>query len=242
MPAMPSVPPEHDVLLALAPIASVPARADWLGGEERGRLAAFASGPRRAQFLAGHVLARQLAVDFAGGEPAAWHFHIGPQQRRELLGPGGLRLCLSLSHSHDQVAAAVSARPIGLDLELSPEPRDWAGLAQRLFSPATAAWVLGESDAGRDRRFRQAWALLEAQGKRSGEGVQRAAFRRQDLRPAEAGEAEALCWPVGEGGLALAGWRGMRMGGKHRPAGPASGWDYPAWTGAGSPASRPTRA
>lgn len=239
MPAMPADSHDHDVLLALLPIASVPARADWLGGEERDRLAAFVSGPRRAQFLAGHVLARQLAVAFAGGEPAAWHFHIGPQQRRELLGPGGLRLCLSLSHSHDRVAAAVSARPIGLDLELSPEQRDWAGLASQLFSPATTAWVLGEGEAGRDRRFREAWALLEAQGKRSGEGVQRAAFRRQDLRPAEAGEAEALCWPVGEGGLALAGWRGMRVGGM---PGPASGWDYPARAGADSPESSPTRA
>lgn len=242
MPAMPSDSPDRDVLLALSPIASVPVRPDWLGGEERDRLATFGSGTRRAQFLAGHVLARQLAVEFAGGEPAAWHFHIGPQQRRELLGPGGLRLCLSLSHSHDQVAAAVSARPIGLDLELSPEPRDWAGLASQLFSPATTAWVLGEGEAGRDRRFRQAWALLEAQGKRSGEGVQRAAFRRQDLRPADAGEAEALCWPVGEGGLALAGWRGMRVGGKLGPAGSASGWDYPTRAGADSPDSSPTRA
>lgn len=223
---MPADPRDHDVLLALLPIASVPAMSAWLGGGERDRLAAIASGPRRAQFLAGHVLARQLAVEFAGGEPEAWHFHIGPQHRRELLGPGGHRLCLSLSHSHDQVAAAVAERPIGVDLEVSPEPRDWADLARRLFSPATAAWVLGDGNAGRDRRFREAWALLEAQGKRSGEGVQRAVFRRLDLVPCESREAEALSWPAGEGSLALAGWRGMRVGGQALPAGPATAWYY----------------
>lgn len=228
MPAMPADSHDHDVLLALLPIASVPAMSAWLGGEERDRLAAIASGPRRAQFLAGHVLARQLAVEFAGGAPEAWHFHVGPQHRRELLGPGGHRLCLSLSHSHDQVAAAVAERPIGVDLEVSPEPRDWADLARRLFSPATAAWVLGDGEAGRDRRFREAWALLEAQGKRSGEGVQRAAFRRLDLRPGRPGDTEALAWSVGSGSLAVAGWRGMRVGGGKRPAGPVSGWDFQA--------------
>lgn len=226
MPAMPADSHDHTVLLALVPIASVPARKAWLGGEERDRLVAIASGPRRAQFLAGHVLARQLAVEFAGGAPEAWHFHVGAQHRRELIGPGGRRLCLSISHSHDQVAAAVAQRPIGVDLELSPEPRDWADLARRLFSPATADWVMGEGDAGRARRFREAWALLEAQGKRSGEGVQRAAFRRQDLRPGPPGETEALSWYVGGGSLAVAGWRGMRVGGPQAPTGPASGWDY----------------
>ncbi|MBW8313202.1 MAG: 4'-phosphopantetheinyl transferase superfamily protein [Rhizobium sp.] len=209
---MPHVSLDHDVLLALLPIESVPAMSAWLGGEERDRLATIASGPRRAQFLAGHVLARQLAVEFAGGEAEGWHFHVGAQQHRELLGPGGRRLCLSISHSQDQVAAAIAERPIGVDLELSPEPRDWADLARRLFSPSTAAWVLGEGEAGRDRRFREAWALLEAQGKRSGDGVQRAVFRRLCLDSCEGADADALAWPVGEGSLALAGWRGMRVG------------------------------
>ncbi|KFN52223.1 hypothetical protein N790_00195 [Arenimonas malthae CC-JY-1] len=219
---------DHDVLLALLPIASVPAMPGWLGGEERDRLAAIAAGPRRAQFLAGHVLARQLAAAFAGGEPPDWHFHVAAAQRRELVGPGGRRLCLSLSHSHDQVAAAVAERPIGVDLELAPDRRDWADLARRLFSPATAAWVLGDGEAGRDRRFREAWALLEAQGKRSGEGVQRAVFRRLDLVPCDPGEADALSWPAGQGCLALAGWRGMHVGGAALPAGPATAWSCQA--------------
>lgn len=224
MPAMPADSRDHDVLLALLPIASVPAMSAWLGGAERDRLAAIASGPRRAQFLAGHVLARQLAVEFAGGEPPDWHFHVDAAQRRELVGPGGRRLCLSLSHSHDQVAAAVAERPIGLDLELSPEPRDWAELARRLFSPGTAAWVLGEGEPGRGRRFREAWALLESQAKRSGEGVQRATFRRLDLLPCAAGDAEALAWAVGEGSLALSGWRGMRVEGATLPGAGPRGW------------------
>ena len=119
----------------------------------------------------------------------------------------------------------MAERPVGIDLELSPEPRDWAGLAHSLFSPATAAWVLGENEAGRDRRFREAWALLEAQAKRSGEGVQRSVFRRMDLQACDAPEAGSLSWAVGEGYLALAGWRGMRVGGRTLPAGPASGWN-----------------
>ena len=82
MTAMPADSRDHDVLLALAPIASVPAMTAWLGGGERDRLAAITSGPRRAQFLAGHVLARQLAAEFAGGAPEAWHFLVGPQLRR----------------------------------------------------------------------------------------------------------------------------------------------------------------
>ena len=57
-------------------------------------------------------------------------------------------------------------------VELSKPVLNGADPAAQAESRATAAWVLGDGEAGRDRRFREAWALLEAQGKRSGEGVQ----------------------------------------------------------------------
>lgn len=226
MRAMPTDPRLPEVLLALAPVAAVPAETGWLTPSERDRLGRFGSGPRRAQFLAGHVLARQLAAAFAGGEPAAWHFHVADDQRRELRHADGRRLCLSLSHSAGQVAAAVSERPLGLDLEVEPGERDWAALAARLFAPATAGRITQAAPEAIAARFREAWALHEARAKQGGAGFQRAQVRRLELVPAEAGDAQALAWTLPGGCLALAGWPGLRAGFAAGEPGPAQAWRY----------------
>lgn len=220
-----------DVMLALVPIDAVPAEAGWLGPSERQRLAGFGSGARRAQFLAGHVLARQLAASFAGGAPADWQFVVAGDQRRELVHPDGRRLCLSLSHSGTRVAAAVADRPIGLDLEANGEPRDWPSLAGRLFAPATAARVQAAGPGQWATRFREAWALHEARAKQDGRGLQREAMKHLELNPSDAAEAHALAWELEGGCLALAARPGATPGfapGYPAPPVPLRGWRYEA--------------
>lgn len=212
--------PTHDVLVTLSPLATAEAGEGWLDDGERARLAAITVPLRRRQFLAGHGLARRLAARATGLAPQDWTWRVEVDGRRALRHAAGERLWVSISHSGEAVAAAVARQPLGLDLECDPRPRDWAGLAGRLFEASVAEWIGSDPAA-----FRQAWALAEADGKRSGRGIQRGVLRRLAMVPVDAG-AQAWTWALpGQACLALAAWPGARVIAEG-VAGPPRGWCY----------------
>jgi 4'-phosphopantetheinyl transferase len=92
------------------------APSDWLSESELARLAGLHHAARRAQYLAGHWLARVLLARAFGG--AALHWAL--LERRSLppavQGQGGA-LRVSISHTEDWIAAAVANVAIGIDLE-----------------------------------------------------------------------------------------------------------------------------
>lgn len=178
----------------------------WLTDDERVRLAAMGSAQRRAQFLAGHWLARSFAgrvlrIEVDGctlvraddgsprlrvdGRAADWH--------------------VSLTHSGDRVACALAPSPVGVDLEMPRRgrDRDLAGLAAFAFSAVEARWLKGLPDAERGEAFHRIWSLKEARGKRGGEGLLPRRARRFTATRATAAEAEAATWPVDAGTLSL---------------------------------------
>lgn len=100
-----------------AVLARAPADcARWLSVSEQARLERLRVEPRRAQYLAGHWLARELLVAEAGGGIAAWTLEARPDLPPAILGPVA-DLHLSLSHSGDFIAAAVADAAIGIDIE-----------------------------------------------------------------------------------------------------------------------------
>lgn len=211
------------ITLAAVPLAEAEGAPAWLDAGEQARLQAMASPLRRRQFLAGHGLARRLAESMTGRPAGEWRWQVDDGQRRRLVHADGGALFVSVSHSGDQVAAAVGCRALGLDLECDPRERDWARLARSLFEPLVASGIGAHAAA-----FRRAWALAEAEAKRSGEGIQRAHLRRLLIEPASRPEAEAWSWDVaGQGALALAAWPGAVVEGA--PGVPGA-WRY-LWAG-----------
>lgn len=74
----------------------------------------------------------------------------------------------SISHTRNAVAAAVSDKPVGVDVE---KVRDVAGgLAKRVFSENEMAW-LNETAEMKDRRFFDIWTKKEALVKYHGTGL-----------------------------------------------------------------------
>jgi 4'-phosphopantetheinyl transferase len=74
----------------------------------------------------------------------------------------------SISHTRNAVAAAVSDKPVGVDVE---KVRDVAGgLAKRVFSENEMAW-LNETDENKERRFFDIWTKKEALAKYRGTGL-----------------------------------------------------------------------
>jgi phosphopantetheinyl transferase len=185
----------------------------WLTEREFSRLQAIHAQLRRRQYLAGHWLARVLAAQAHGGEPAQWRFEIDDDPRPRLVHEDGRLLWASLAHSGDQLAVALARRPVGLDLELPRKPRDFLALAGFLFAPEEAAAVAAEAEGeSRSRCFHAYWTLKEAQGKRSGAGLQPSRARQLAARTAPQDKAEAWRWPLAEqGSLALAAWPGARL-------------------------------
>ena len=89
----------------------------WLTAGEDLRLQAIAAALRRRQYLAGHWLLREMAAEAFGDAPPAWRFETDEDPRPRLRHADGRRLWASLSHSGEQLAAAIAPAPVGLDLE-----------------------------------------------------------------------------------------------------------------------------
>lgn len=196
-----------------AEAAALEAGEAWLTAREFSRLHAIHAQLRRRQYLAGHWLARVLAAENHGGEPAQWRFETDEDPRPRLVHEDGRLLWASLAHSGDQLAVAVAARPVGLDLEMPRKPRDFLALAGYLFAPEEAEAVAAEVEGEpRSRCFHAFWTLKEAQGKRSGHGLQPSRARQLAARAVPRDLAEAWRWPLaGQGSLALAAWPGARL-------------------------------
>jgi 4'-phosphopantetheinyl transferase len=218
--------------LALASLADVEARLPgpgtaWLTAGEDLRLQGIVSALRRRQYLAGHWLLREMAAEAFGDAPPAWRFETDDDPRPRLRHADGRRLWASLSHSGEQLAAAIAPAPVGLDLERPRKPRDYVAIARFLFSPAEADEVEASAEgAAREACFHLYWALKEARGKRGGEGLQPSQARRVRARPASEGEAEAWHWRLDGGGcVAIAAWPGATLA--ITPEAPPDGaWRY----------------
>jgi len=189
----------------VTPVAAQAAAAgrDWLSDTERARLDALSAPQRRAQFLAGRWGARQLMAAAHGGDALAdWcldALHDAPPR----LERGLQALHIAISHSGDRVACAVSAAPVGLDLEAPRRPRDIAALSTGVCTATEQARLQALPVAQRAGHFYRVWTLKEAWLKRRGEGVslaRLAGLHTQAVPPCEA--AEGRSWQ--QDGLTLA--------------------------------------
>jgi 4'-phosphopantetheinyl transferase len=146
--------------------AGLAACAAWLGPSERQRLAGFARGERRRQFVLGRALLRAALAPLLAVAPAA----IALAERRgnaPLLDvPGHPLPWFSLSHSGPWIACAVSARtPVGLDIERLDAARDLDALAAQVFDAAGQAALAALAPAARVDLFYRMWSTAEARFK-----------------------------------------------------------------------------
>lgn len=117
---------EQDVLnvevIHLAALA-LPDDDSWLHAGERERLARLSAPSRRAQYLAGHWLARRLLADSYGADARDWQLVERRDQAPQVLAPTSSETAcstpvqLGLAHSGHWIAAAVGRHRFGIDLE-----------------------------------------------------------------------------------------------------------------------------
>ena len=180
--------------------------AGWLTAEERQRLDGMASGERRSSFLAGHWLAREMAATWHGVEPARLSVHRLADGRPCLqLDDAPSPLSLSLSHSGGWLLVGIATAPVGVDVEVPRRPRDIHALARHAFTRDEAERLATTPAADRLGSFHELWALKEARGKRTGEGILPGQSRRVRASPVPPHAAQAISWRLGDSGaVALA--------------------------------------
>jgi 4'-phosphopantetheinyl transferase len=130
-----------------------------LSEEECARLDGYGVEKRQREFLLGRAAARQLLADVLACAPPDVPLAVAESGAVDVRGDRARGLCLSLSHTEGEAAAAVARRPVGVDLE-RPQPRS-KRLHQFLLAeeerPLLKTLPVSESDA-----FTLCWALKEA--------------------------------------------------------------------------------
>jgi 4'-phosphopantetheinyl transferase len=197
------------VSLWLGRVAAVAAQAAaagqaWLSDTERARLDTLSAPQRRAQFLAGRWGARHLMAAVHGGDALAdWCLHAPPDAPPRLA-RGRQALHVAISHSGDHVACAISAEPVGLDLEVPRRPRNIAALCGGVCTAAEQARLHALPVTQHADHFYRMWTMKEAWLKRRGEGISLARLAALHTQAVPAQEAaEGRSWQQGSLTLAL---------------------------------------
>lgn len=156
---------------------------DTLSPSERERARLLASPSAAHEFVATRAAVRRTLARYLRREPERVPLeqrcprcggpHGKPVLSEDLRGA----LSLSVSHSHDRVAAlAVAAghTPIGVDVEvLDARPRDVVSTSRRFFTRCEAVAVERAPAAERARLFLTLWTRKEAFLKATGDGLRR---------------------------------------------------------------------
>lgn len=177
---------------------------------EATRLGRIRNELRRRQFLGGHWLVRHLACGRFGGSPTDWRWRSN-ENGQPSLHLEGHALRVSVSHSGEWLACAISSEPVGIDVEVPGRERDWVSLANFAFS-SERDWS-GLPLPERKSKFINWWCLHEARGKRDGHGAQIGVMRRLRLISCAPGASDAISWPLSEGFVAIAGARDVTLRG-----------------------------
>lgn len=139
------------------------AGAGWLNEAERQRHDRFVRGVRRRQFIAGRVLLRMALGALLEVPPHEVVLRERPGNAPALAFPSHPALGLSISHSGQWVACAVSLDgPVGLDIECIDPTRDVLAIAEQAFGLEAARQLRSLDPAGRIDAFYRQWCRYEA--------------------------------------------------------------------------------
>ncbi|MGO4305500.1 MULTISPECIES: 4'-phosphopantetheinyl transferase family protein [unclassified Cupriavidus] len=192
--------------------AMAPPVGRWMSPEELARLAALRARSRAEQFAAGRWLARRLLSVTFGGDASEWSLSAAqdaPPLATHAGGAVGTPVFLSIAHSGDHLACAVSDLPVGIDIEEMQPRKHLDTLIEATTTEAERAALpelLADSeDAARLTAFFQLWTLKEAWIKCHGGNLfQTMIGHVVEAVPAPLAQANGLTWRREGAVLALA--------------------------------------
>lgn len=122
------------------------------------RLDGMKSTQAQQRFIAGRLLIKKTLVEIYGSTAQEWTLSAdaGPIK---VSGMGVPKV--SLTHSHDLIACAVAAVPVGLDIEYR-QPRDFKMLAHHICSKTEWEWFTSQPESAHGDAFYSLWTKKES--------------------------------------------------------------------------------
>jgi 4'-phosphopantetheinyl transferase len=143
----------------------------WLTPDERRRYERFHHDSDRMLFVCGRGMARELVGRALGVTPDGWTWREGPHGRPEI-GDPATPLRFNVAHTAGLIVCGLArGRDVGVDVEDRERRPVERGVVRRYCSPAEAADIDAQGDAGWHDRFLQYWTLKEAYLKARGLGI-----------------------------------------------------------------------
>ncbi len=192
--------------------AMAPPVSRWMSAEELARLADMRAQQRAEQFAAGRWLARRLLAVTFGGDASEWALSAAedaPPLATHTAGAVGTPVFVSIAHSGDHIACAVSDMPVGVDIEELQPRRHLDTLIEATTTEAERAalpeLLADDDDEARMLAFFQLWTLKEAWIKCHGGNLfQTMMGHVVEAVPAPLAQANGLTWRRKNAVLALA--------------------------------------
>ncbi|MES2935269.1 MAG: 4'-phosphopantetheinyl transferase superfamily protein, partial [Pseudomonadota bacterium] len=150
--------------------------AKFLQVSERRRLAGITQAGRRDEFIASRWLARKTLCANFGGTAGDWDIAAEHGQAPLVTGPAPAYL--SMSHSGEWIAVAVSDGAVGLDIERVKQRKNTLALARMAATPRESLALEALQEPARSALFIQFWTIKEAWLKSRGSGLDFDLMRR----------------------------------------------------------------
>lgn len=149
---------------------------DVLDEQERHRRDRFLREADRARYQTAHVGARLLLGAYLGVPPETLRFsrdcrHCGADHGKPVVCEVAVPLDFSLTHSGDQVAIAVAAEPVGVDVQEIETGNDLTALSTVALSATELGWLRQQPPELVREGFFGYWTRKEALLKATGHGL-----------------------------------------------------------------------
>jgi len=144
----------------------------YLSTDERQRLARYRGALFQSRFRRCRGALRAILACHIGQSPSSLAFQYGEYGKPALLDVPGLHF--NLSHSGDRALLAMSAQPIGIDIErIDQEKIDLRGLIDMVCHPSEHRMLAKCTTSEKLNLFYQLWTQKEAYCKMLGQGLHR---------------------------------------------------------------------
>lgn len=144
----------------------------WLDDDERARLQRFVRPVDQQRFLVSHGLLRLILSKRLDCLPKQIRFGTTGRHKPVVIEPRQQpALHFNLSHTQAMVVVAVSASPVGVDVEWLARPIAGESLAARYFTLREFSDIQSQDSAHVQQQFMTYWTLKEAFLKAEGWGI-----------------------------------------------------------------------
>lgn len=134
----------------------------------------FGSDKRKDEYIASRILAKRCVADFSASSHADWQIERSRNGAPVLSSSNGKSgdLRISISHSEDYCAVAVSTQAVGVDVQFNQSTERWCRLRKTVFSHEELARIDGLPADSQAIAYGEIWALKEARAKFTEKGLQ----------------------------------------------------------------------